>query len=91
MLAIGVAGTIGQLLMVASLRHGAVSSVIVMDYTALIWAMAYGWLVWDKLPSAATWLGAPLIVIAGLLIAWREHHLSKIPSPMSAIDADRTG
>ena len=30
----------------------------------------------DRLPPQTTWLGAPLIVGAGLLIAWREHRLS---------------
>lgn len=81
LLAMGVVGTIGQLLMTTALRLGAVASVIVMDYTALIWATVYGWLVWDHLPPTSTWLGAPLIITAGLVIAWREHRLSKIPKP----------
>ncbi|MGE3692418.1 MAG: DMT family transporter [Novosphingobium sp.] len=73
----GLAGTLGQLLMTASLRHGAVVSVIVLDYTSLIWATIYGWLIWDLLPPFATWIGAPLIIGAGVLIAWREHRLGK--------------
>ncbi|MBW8754777.1 MAG: DMT family transporter [Sphingomonadales bacterium] len=77
LIAIGTVGTFAQLLMSASLRFGAVASVIVMDYTSLIWATLYGWVVWDRLPSAATWLGAPLIVAAGLVIAWREHRLGR--------------
>lgn len=75
LLGIGISGTAGQVLLAASLRFGAVASVIVMDYTSLIWATFYGWLVWDRLPPATTWLGAPLIVAAGLVIAWREHRL----------------
>jgi drug/metabolite transporter (DMT)-like permease len=77
LLAIGVVGTFAQLLLAASLRFGAVASIIVMDYTQLIWATLYGWLVWDRLPPATTWLGAPLIVAAGLTIAWREHRLGR--------------
>jgi len=77
LIGIGVSGTLGQVLLAASLRYGAVASVIVMDYTSLIWATLYGWLFWDKLPPAATWLGAPLIVAAGLVIAWREHRLGR--------------
>ncbi|HEX4846776.1 MAG TPA: EamA family transporter, partial [Novosphingobium sp.] len=38
----GVLGLIGQLLLTASLRYGQVASVIVMDYSALIWATLYG-------------------------------------------------
>lgn len=70
---IGVLGCLVQLLLTASLRVGQVASVIVMDYSSLIWAALFGWLVWDQLPSAATWLGAPLIIAAGAIITWREH------------------
>ena len=69
-------GLLGQFLLTAALRLGAVSSVIVMDYSSLIWATLLGWLAFGLLPPASTWLGAPLIVGAGLLIAWREHRLS---------------
>ncbi|MCP5395825.1 MAG: DMT family transporter [Sphingomonadaceae bacterium] len=70
-------GLLGQLLLTAALRFGAVASVIVMDYSALIWATLFGWGIFDRLPPATTWLGAPLIVAAGLIIAWREHMLGK--------------
>ena len=74
---IGVSGVIGQLLLTAALRFGKVSSVIVMDYSALFWATLYGWWLFDMLPPASTWLGAPIIIAAGLVIAWREHRLSR--------------
>ena len=48
-----------------------------MDYSGLFWATLYGWLWFNALPPASTWLGVPLIVGAGLLIAWREHRLAR--------------
>jgi drug/metabolite transporter (DMT)-like permease len=77
LLGIGLAGSIGQLLLTAALRFGKVASVIVMDYSGLFWATLYGWLFFATLPPASTWLGVPLIVIAGLVIAWREHRLTR--------------
>ena len=77
LLGIGLAGALGQLLLTAALRFGKVASVIVMDYSGLFWATLYGWLLFDMLPPASTWLGAPLIVAAGLVIAWREHRLMR--------------
>jgi drug/metabolite transporter (DMT)-like permease len=62
--------------------------VIVMDYTSLIWALLFGWAIWGQLPASATWLGAPLIVAAGLLVIWRERRLAKAPSPATAVEAD---
>lgn len=73
----GVLGLFGQIALTAALRLGSVSSVIVMDYSSLIWATLWGWLVWRQLPPAATWLGTPLIVAAGLFVVWREHRLAK--------------
>lgn len=88
LLGIGITGLAGQLGLTASLRYGAIASVAVMDYTALIWATLYGWLIWDNLPPATTWLGAPLIIAAGATIAWREHRLNRKPSPLGALEVD---
>lgn len=77
--AIGVLGCVGQLFLTASLRYGQVASVIVMDYSALAWASLYGWTIWGDVPAATTWLGAPLILAAGLVIVWRERMLGKRP------------
>ncbi len=72
----GVTGLACQLLLVSALRLGTVASVTVMDYSGLIWAALFGVLVFDRLPPAATWIGAPLVIAAGILIAWREHRLA---------------
>lgn len=74
---VGITGTWGQLLITMALKHGQVASVIVMDYSSLFWATLYGWLIWNVLPGPWTWVGAPLIVGAGLVITWREHVLSQ--------------
>jgi drug/metabolite transporter (DMT)-like permease len=80
LIALGVVGTVGQLFMTAALRYGEVASVIVMDYSQLLWATLYGWLIWQQFPTLGTWLGTPLIVAAGLVIAWREHLHSHVVS-----------
>lgn len=85
--AIGLAGTLAQFLITAALRYGQVATVVVMDYTALIWATTYGWVIWDTLPPHATWLGAPLIIAAGLIVTWREHYLSRRISATSSLDS----
>ena len=72
LLACGVVGLLGQVLLTAALRYGTVANVIVMDYSGLVWATLFGWLVFDNLPPSSTWLGAPMVIGAGLLIAWRE-------------------
>ncbi|MGN6374045.1 MAG: DMT family transporter [Sphingomonas sp.] len=72
LLGVGVCGNCGQLAMTGSLKHGPVSLVVPIDYSGLIWATLYGWLLFSALPTAATWLGAPLIIASGLYIVHRE-------------------
>ena len=86
--AIGFAGCLGQLLLTAALRYGQVASVIVMDYSSLVWATLYGWAIWDQLPAPSTWLGAPLIIAAGAIVVWREHRLYRRAAPASAASAE---
>ena len=78
LIGIGTAGTAGQLLLTSALRYGTVASVVVMDYTALVWTTLYGWKIFGQLPPASTWAGAPLIVAAGLVITLRERHLARV-------------
>jgi drug/metabolite transporter (DMT)-like permease len=73
---IGTFGAVGQICLTGSLRFAPVSTVVGMDYSSLIWATLFGWLIWDHLPPSTTWIGAPVIVASGLYIAWREHKLS---------------
>ncbi|HUD29367.1 MAG TPA: DMT family transporter [Novosphingobium sp.] len=87
---VGLSGTLAQFLITAALRFGQVATVVVMDYTALIWSTLYGWTIWGNLPSYTTWLGAPIIVLAGLIITSREHFLSRRISPTSALDESAT-
>lgn len=75
-IAMALCGALGQMLLTASLRFGSAGVVLLMDYTALLWATWYGYSVFDRAPPASLWLGAPLIVGAGLLIAWRERQLA---------------
>ncbi len=77
LLGIGLAGTWGQLGITMALRYGKVSSVIVMDYSSLVWATVLGLVLFDVLPTSTTWIGAPLIVASGIIIAWRERVLAK--------------
>jgi len=77
LLGIGLVGGLGQIALTAALRWAPVSVVVPMDYSALIWATLYGWLLFGMLPGTSTWLGAPLVIASGLYIVWREARLSR--------------
>ena len=74
--AMALCGAIAQMLLTSSLRFGSAAVIMVMDYTALIWATIYGWYVFENVPSPGVWLGAPLVIGAGLLITYRERKIA---------------
>ncbi|MEO1488026.1 MAG: DMT family transporter [Pseudomonadota bacterium] len=76
-LATALAGGVVQILLTTSLRFGSAAVILLMDYTALLWATWYGYTVFDRAAPSSLWLGAPLIILAGALIAYRERLLAQ--------------
>ena len=83
--AFSLAGGIAQLALTGALRLAPVSLVVPMDYSALLWASLLGLLIFRQAPSHWTWLGAPIVAAAGLVILWREHRLRIAGSAVAAV------
>ena len=73
--ALSLAGGIAQLALTGSLRLAPVALVMPVDYSSLLWATLLGWLIFQQVPSQWTWIGAPIVIAAGLIILWREQRL----------------
>ena len=74
---LGLAGGLAQLTLTGSLRLAPVALVMPMDYTSLVWAVLLGALIFAEMPTPWFWVGAPIIIVSGLLIVWREHRLAR--------------
>lgn len=72
-----VAGAVMQVLMTMSLRAAPVSAIAPFDYSQIVWALLFDWLIWSEAPTWSILLGAALIVASGLYTALREHRLRK--------------
>lgn len=59
---------VGYYLLIQSTRTGELSVVAPFRYTALLWALILGYLVWGSLPDALAWVGIGLLVAAGLYL-----------------------
>jgi len=79
----GFLGVFGQLVMTMSYRYAEASTIAPLDYGNLLVAVLYGYFVFDEIPGLSTWLGAPLVIAAGLIILWREYRRSapRVPKP----------
>jgi drug/metabolite transporter (DMT)-like permease len=83
--AFSLAGGIAQLALTGALRLAPVALVMPMDYSSLLWASLLGWLVFQQAPSHWTWIGAPIVMAAGLVILWREQRLRITGSAVAAV------
>ena len=80
---LSLAGAVGQILLTASLRYASVATIMTIDYASLLWTALLGYIVFADLPSISILQGAPLIIGAGLIIAWREQHLARRRAAMA--------
>jgi len=79
-LLVGVTGSVGQLLLNQAFRYGEVSMLAPLDYTGLLWAILYGFLIWHDVPTWVMLVGAAVVVAANLYILHRETRLKPTPA-----------
>ena len=48
------------------------ASLAPFEYSALLWGLLWGWLVWGDVPNALAWIGITLLVGAGLYMLHSE-------------------
>jgi drug/metabolite transporter (DMT)-like permease len=68
----GASGGIGQLVMTAAFRYADASVLACFEYSAMVWALAIGILVFGEYPTALVLAGAALIIASGLVVVWCE-------------------
>nr|WP_322630166.1 DMT family transporter [Paracoccus rhizosphaerae] len=65
-------GLIGSFLVIMAYRAGEAAIVAPMQYSQILWATAYGWLLFDEAIHPATLVGVAIIIGSGIYIVWRE-------------------
>jgi drug/metabolite transporter (DMT)-like permease len=63
-----------------SLKLAPASVVVPYQYTMIVWAVIFGYLVFGDVPRWSTIAGAAIIIAAGLFIFFREQKLSRVPA-----------
>jgi S-adenosylmethionine uptake transporter len=65
-------GMIGALFVIAAYRTAPAIIVAPMQYSQIIWAAIFGWLIFDESIDSYTAAGTAVIILSGLYIVWRE-------------------
>ncbi|CAN0599428.1 unnamed protein product, partial [Laminaria digitata] len=79
LIAIGVFGWLGHQLLTIAHRFAPASTLTPFGYTFILYLTLASFLVFDHLPDRWTLLGGTIIIVAGLVIWFREKQLSRAP------------
>lgn len=75
LLAIGILGGIGQILLTESYRWAPASLVAPFTYSSMLWAVLLGFMLFAEVPPLLVVIGAGIVIAAGLYVIWREPRL----------------
>ena len=71
----GLLGGLGQIFLTSSYRYAEASLVAPFEYTSMILALLVGFFVFGEVPTGTMLVGASIVIVAGVLIIWRERQL----------------
>ncbi len=77
MLALGVFGGLGQYFLYEGFRYAPASAVAPVEYSGLVWAFVYGYVIWGEVPGPRVVAGAMLIAAASLLLIAYERRMAR--------------
>ena len=77
---IGFFGGVANLWLSQSYKFSEVSLVTPLKYLALVFAIGFGYLIWQEIPSSKTLIGATLVITSSIIIFRREIILKKNPT-----------
>ena len=71
----GVLNASAHFLIIEALRYGAAATVSPFRYSALLWSIIFGFLIWGHLPSIWVYAGGVFIIASGVYMIQRESKL----------------
>lgn len=72
LLGVGFTGVMAQFLLSVAFGNAPAAVVTVFNYSGLIWATFFGWMIWQDWPSNAIWIGGSIVIISNIFVIWRE-------------------
>ena len=75
---VGIFGGVANLWLGQSYKYSEVSLVTPLKYLALVFAIIFGYFIWNEIPTIKTLLGAALVILSTMIIFRREIYKKKI-------------
>jgi drug/metabolite transporter (DMT)-like permease len=75
---VGLSGAAAQWLLSVAFHNARAAIVTVFNYSGIVWATLFGWMIWQELPLPMVMAGAAVVIGSNLLIIWRESRLERL-------------
>ena len=75
---LGLTGAAAQWFLSVAFRNAPAAVVTVFNYTGIVWAMLFGWMIFNDWPAPLVLLGAAIVIGSNVLMVWREMRLGKV-------------
>jgi drug/metabolite transporter (DMT)-like permease len=75
---VGLSGALAQWLLSTAFRNARAAIVTVFNYSGIVWATLFGWLIWNDWPLPTVLIGAGVVIASNGLIIWRESRAGRI-------------
>jgi drug/metabolite transporter (DMT)-like permease len=75
LVAAGLCGGIGQVLMTSGYRYAEASVAAPFDYASMIWIVVLAYAVFGDVPTSTVMLGSLIVIGSGVFVMWHEHKL----------------
>jgi len=89
MVATGILGGLGQILLVQAYRYGDASLIAPFEYSTMLWAVTIGWFVFGDWPASAVLIGAAIVIASGIYVILREQQLGLLKREQREVGSSR--
>jgi drug/metabolite transporter (DMT)-like permease len=69
---VGLSGAAAQWLLSIAFGNAPAAIVTVFNYSGIVWATFFGWLIWNDWPLPVVLAGAAVVIASNALVIWRE-------------------
>jgi drug/metabolite transporter (DMT)-like permease len=78
LLGVGLSGALAQWLLSIAFRNAPAAVVTVFNYSGIVWATLFGWMIWNEWPLTPVLIGAGIVIASNGLIIWRESRIGLV-------------
>ena len=78
LIGVGLSGAGAQWLLSVAFRNAKAAVVTVFNYSSIVWATLFGWMIWGEWPLPTVMAGASVVIASNILMIWRESRLGRV-------------